>query len=451
MFEALSERLSATLSRVRGQKRLSEANIEQAVQDVRLALLEADVNFRVVRAFLGTVSERALGEDVAGGLTAGQHFIKVVHEELAALLGSEHQALRLEGPTPAVVMLVGLQGSGKTSTVGKLARLLRSEGKMPYLIPADVYRPAAIEQLTMLGRALEVPVYPATVEMGAVAIAKDGVQAARKAGADVALLDTAGRLAIDDALMSELEQIKRAVAPVEILFVADGMTGQDAVNTAETFHQRLQLTGHVLTKMDGDARGGAALSIRAVTQQPIKFMTVGEKLEALERFHPERIASRILGMGDLMSLIEKAQGTFDEQQALELQRKISRNEFTLNDFLDQLRMIRQMGSMQDLLAMIPGMGGALKAGQFDEKQLVRIEAMICSMTYRERENHNIINVSRQKRIARGSGTRPSDVTKMLKQFAQMRKMMKKMTRLGGAQKMMNLAGLAPGGQPPRIN
>ena len=451
MFEALSERLSATLSRVRGQKRLTAANIEQAVQDVRLALLEADVNFRVVQAFRGTVSERVLGEDIAGGLSAGQHFMRVVHEELATLLGSEHQALRLEGPSPAVVMLVGLQGSGKTSTVGKLARLLQAEGKTPYLIPADVYRPAAIEQLTTLGRTLEVAVYPATVEMGAVKIAKDGVLAARKAGADVALLDTAGRLAIDDALMAELEQIKRAVAPVEILFVADGMTGQDAVNTAEAFNQRLQLTGHVLTKMDGDARGGAALSIRAVTQQPIKFMTVGEKLENLERFHPERIASRILGMGDLMSLIEKAQDTFDEQQALELQRKISRNEFTLNDFLDQLRMIRQMGSMQDLLAMIPGMGGALKAGQFDERQLVRIEAMICSMTRRERENHNMINTSRQKRIARGSGTRPSDVTKMLKQFAQMRKMMKKMTRMGGAQKMMNLAGMVPGGQPPRIN
>ncbi len=427
MFESLSERLSATLSRVRGQKRLTPANIEQAVQDVRMALLEADVNIRVVRAFLNTVSQRAQGEEIAGGLSAGQQFIQIVHEELAALLGSEHQALRLTGALPAVVMLVGLQGSGKTSTVGKLARLLKDEGRTPYLVPADVYRPAAIEQLTALAQTLGVGVYPARTDMDPVRIAGDAVAAARKAGADVVLIDTAGRLAIDDALMTELEQIRQAVKPVEILFVADGMTGQDAVNTAEAFHQRLTLTGHVLTKMDGDARGGAALSIRAVTQQPIKFMTVGEKLENLERFHPERIASRILGMGDLLSLIEKAQDTFDQQQALELQRKITRNEFTLGDFLEQLRMIRQMGPMQDLLAMIPGMSGALKGNQFDERQMVRIEAMICSMTPRERDNHMIINGARRRRIARGSGTTVQEVNQLLKQYAQARKMMKSFT------------------------
>jgi signal recognition particle subunit SRP54 len=450
MFEALTEKLSATLSRVRGQTRLSEENIASAVRDVRLALLEADVNIRVVREFLASVQQRALGEEVGGGLSAGQHFIKIVHEELTALLGSEHQRLSLQGNPPVPIMLVGLQGSGKTSSVGKLARMLKEEGKVPYLIPADVYRPAAIDQLSMLARTLDVGVFPATVEMGALTIVKDGVKAARKAGADVVLIDTAGRLAVDEPLMQELEQIRKAVNPEEILFVADGMTGQDAVNTAQAFHERLALTGHILTKMDGDARGGAALSIRAITQQPIKFMTVGEKLENLERFHPERIASRILGMGDLLSLIEKAQETFDEQQALELQRKMSRNEFTLEDFLQQLRMLRSMGPMQNLLEMMPGMSGAMK-GAVDEKQFTRIEAIICSMTPEERINHNIISMSRQKRIARGSGTRPNDVNKMLKQFGQMRKMMKKMSRMRNPQQLMQqMAQGGGGGLPPGL-
>ena len=448
MFDALTEKLSATLGRVRGQTRLSEDNIASAVRDVRQALLEADVNIRVVREFLDTVQQRALGEAVAGGLSAGQQFLKIVHEELTALLGSEHQSLRLQGTPPVPIMLVGLQGSGKTSSVGKLARMLKEEGKSPYLIPADVYRPAAIDQLTLLAQTLEVGVYPATVEMGALKIVKDGVKAARKAGADVVLIDTAGRLAIDEALMQELEQIRKAVSPEEMLFVADGMTGQDAVNTAQAFHERLTLTGHILTKMDGDARGGAALSIRAITQQPIKFMTVGEKLENLERFHPERIASRILGMGDLLSLIEKAQETFDEQQALELQRKMSRNEFTLEDFLQQLRMLRSMGPMQNLLEMMPGMSGAMK-GAVDEKQFTRIEAIICSMTPAERINHNIISMSRQKRIARGSGTRPNDVNRMLKQFGQMRKMMKKMSRMRNPQQLMQqMVQGGGGGLPP---
>jgi signal recognition particle subunit SRP54 len=450
MFESLQEKLTGALGRVRGKQRLGEANIEEALQQVRLALLEADVNFRVVRAFLEVVKQRALGEEVPGGITAGQYFIKIVNDELAAMMGGAHEALRLEGPAPAVLMLVGLQGSGKTSTIGKLAKLLKDEGRKPYLAPADVYRPAAIEQLQTLARALEVPAHPSRPEQDPVDIAREAVAAGRKAGADVILIDTAGRLQIDEELMVELERMKAAVQPAEILYVADGLTGQDAVNTAREFHDRLELTGHILTKMDGDARGGAALSIRAVTQCPIKFMTVGEKLENLERFHPDRIASRILGMGDLVSLIEKAQQNFDEDQALALQRKMARNEFTLTDFLDQIRALRNMGSLKDLMEMVPGMSGMLKNSNMDERQLKRVEAMICSMTLGERDNHQIINMSRRNRIAKGSGTKPNDVNKLLKQFSQMRKMMKKLSRFGGDQRraMQSLQSMVPGGGAP---
>ena len=439
MFESLQEKLTGALGRVRGKQRLGEANIEEALQQVRLALLEADVNFRVVRAFLEVVKQRALGEEVPGGITAGQYFIKIVNDELAAMMGGAHEALRLEGPAPAVLMLVGLQGSGKTSTIGKLAKLLKDEGRKPYLAPADVYRPAAIEQLQTLARALEVPAHPSRPEQDPVDIAREAVAAGRKAGADVILIDTAGRLQIDEELMVELERMKAAVQPAEILYVADGLTGQDAVNTAREFHDRLELTGHILTKMDGDARGGAALSIRAVTQCPIKFMTVGEKLENLERFHPDRIASRILGMGDLVSLIEKAQQNFDEDQALALQRKMARNEFTLTDFLDQIRALRNMGSLKDLMEMVPGMSGMLKNSNMDERQLKRVEAMICSMTLGERDNHQIINMSRRNRIARGSGTRASDVNRLLKQFAQMRKMMKRVSTIRDPRRAMQMA------------
>ncbi len=450
MFESLQEKLTGALARMRGKQRLGEANIAEALQQVRVALLEADVNVRVVKAFLDAVQARALGEEVPGGITAGQHFIKIVNDELAAMMGGAHEPLRLEGPSPAIVMLVGLQGSGKTSTVGKLAKLLKDEGRTPYLVPADVYRPAAIEQLQTLARTLGVPAYPARPEQNPVDIAKEAVAAGRKAGADVILIDTAGRLQIDEELMVELERMKAAVQPREILYVADGLTGQDAVNTAREFHKRLELSGHILTKMDGDARGGAALSIRAVTQRPIKFMTVGEKLENLERFHPDRIASRILGMGDLVSLIEKAQETYDEEQALALQRKMARNEFSLADFLDQLRALRKMGPIKDLVEMVPGMSGMLKNADMDERQLKRVEAMICSMTLRERDNHQLINLSRRNRIAKGSGTRPNDVNKLLKQFSQMRKMMKKMSRFGGDQRraMQSLQSMLPGGGAP---
>ncbi|MDH4246917.1 MAG: signal recognition particle protein [Deltaproteobacteria bacterium] len=431
MFEALQEKLSGALSRIRGSNRLNEANIAEALGQVRLALLEADVNVRVVRAFLDAVRDRALGGDVPGGLNAGQYFIKVVSEELTEMMGGQHQPLAVVPPLPAVVMLVGLQGSGKTTTAGKLARMLKEEGHKPYLVPADVYRPAAIEQLRTLAERLEVPCHPSRTDQDPVAIAAEAVKAARAAGCDVVLVDTAGRLQIDDGLMAELERIKKAALPAEILFVADGLTGQDAVNTAAEFHTRLGLTGHILTKMDGDARGGAALSIRAVTKQPIRFMAVGEKPEDLERFHPERVASRILGMGDLVSLIEKAQQTFDETQALDLQRKMARNEFTLVDFLDQIRALRRMGSLKDLAEMMPGMGGMLKGSQMNERELTRVEAIICSMTQRERMNHQIINTSRRNRIAQGSGTKPNDVNRLLKQFTQMRKMMKKVSRFAG--------------------
>jgi signal recognition particle subunit SRP54 len=450
MFEALQEKLTGALSRIRGRNRLDEANISEALGQVRLALLEADVNFRVVRAFLAAVQERALGEEVPGGITAGQYFIKIVSDELAAMMGGAHEPLALGGPPPAVLMLVGLQGSGKTSTAGKLALMLKEEGRRPYLVSVDVYRPAAIEQLQALAATLDVPAHPSTTAQNPVDIACEAVAAGRRVGADVVLIDTAGRLQIDEALMVELERIKAAVAPREILYVADGLTGQDAVNTAQSFHDRLGLTGHVLTKMDGDARGGAALSIRAVTQCPIKFITVGEKLENLERFHPERIASRILGMGDLVSLIEKAQQTFDEQQALDLQRKMARNEFSLADFLDQIRALRTMGPLKELMEMMPGMSGMLKNADLDDGQLRKVEAIICSMTLRERGNHQMINNSRRIRIAKGSGTRPNDVNRLLKQFSQMRKMMKKMSRFGGDPRraMQSMQSFLPGSGGP---
>jgi len=439
MFEALTERLSEGLRRVRGQHRLSEDNIQSALQEVRTALLEADVHVRVVRAFLQAVRARALGEAVPAGLTAGQFFIKIVSDELTAMMGGANRGLKVEPVPPAVIVLVGLQGSGKTSSAGKLARMLQQEGKRPYLVPADIYRPAAIEQLQTLARTLDVGCFASTTDMDPVEIARQGVAAGRAAGADAVLIDTAGRLHIDDALMAELGRIKEAVQPTEILFVADGMTGQDAVNTASAFHEKLALTGHILTKMDGDARGGAALSIRAITQVPILFMTVGEKLENLERFHPERVASRILGMGDLVTLIEKAQQTFDEKKALELHHKLRSDAFTLEDFLDQIRGIRKMGNMKELVEMMPGMAGALKNAQPDDKQITQVEAIICSMTIEERENHNLINMSRRNRIAKGSGTRASDVNRLLKQFSQMRKMMRRMTAIKDPRRAMQMA------------
>ncbi len=440
MFDQLSEKLAQSLRKVRGSGRLNEDNIQDTLNEVKRALLEADVNFRVVKAFLRSVQERALGEEVQASLTPGQQFIKIVNEELTEMMGGANAELSRTDQPPLITMMVGLQGSGKTSSTGKLALHCTKQGQKPYLIPADVYRPAAIEQLQVLARTLEVPCFDSDVNQDPVDIVGRGLEDARTQGADYVFIDTAGRLQIDDTLMEELEHIKSRAKPHEILFVADAMTGQEAVNVAKGFNDRLDITGVLLTKMDGDARGGAALSIRAITQKPIKFVTTGEKLENLEAFHPDRVASRILGMGDLLSLIEKVESTFSEKEALQLQSKLKRNNFTLDDFRDQLRSMRNMGSMTDIVKMIPGMNpSTLKNANIDESQITRIDAIISSMTLVERSNHNVMNGSRRLRIAKGSGTRVSDVNRLLKQFVQMRKMMNKLTLAkdpGKAMRMM---------------
>ncbi len=439
MFETLSTKLTGSLRKVRGQGRLTEDNIKGTLNEVKMALLEADVNFRVVKAFLRSVQSRAIGEEVQGSLSPGQQFIKIVNEELTDMMGGEGVGLDFKEHDLLLTMMVGLQGSGKTTTTGKLAKLAQSQGRKPYLIPADIYRPAAIEQLHVLARTLQVPVFASRTDMDPVDIVRSGLAEAQAQGANVVLIDTAGRLQIDEALMAELERVKAAVKPQEILFVADAMTGQEAVNVARGFDERLNVSGIVLTKMDGDARGGAALSIRAITQKPIKYITTGEKLDALEPFHPGRIASRILGMGDMLSLIEKVGTAYDEKSALQVQQKLKKNEFSLDDFRDQLRTMRKMGSIKDLLGMLPGMNaGALKNANVDDKQLVRIEAIISSMTMKERQHPNIINGSRRARIAKGSGVQVSEINRLLKQFAQMRKMMSKLSRTSDPGKAMRM-------------
>ena len=397
-----------------------------------MALLEADVHYKVVKGFVAGIKERALGQEVMTSLTPGQQVIKIVNEELTALMGGEHQDLVLTGTRPVSIMLVGLQGSGKTTTAGKLAVHLRKNGRIPYLVPVDIYRPAAIDQLKKLGSQLEVPVFPSDTGMDPVDICQKARVAAHQEGCDTLLLDTAGRLHIDEALMGELTRIKAAVAPADILLIADAMTGQDAVNIAKTFDEALDIGGVVLTKMDGDARGGAAISIKSVTRKPIKFVGVGEKLSELEPFHPERMASRILGMGDVLTMIEKAQSVMDEKKAAELEKKLRKSQFTLEDFRDQMVQIRKMGSFSDLINMIPGMGNMkqLKNLKVDDREFVRIEAIINSMTPQERRQHSIINGSRRKRIAKGSGTRVQDVNKLLKSYAQILKMMKKINKGG---------------------
>ena len=388
MFETLSEKLSGTLRKVRGQGRLTEENLSQTLNSVKMALLEADVNFRVVKAFLRSVKERAIGQEVQGSLTPGQQFIKIVNEELTEMMGGANAGFVETEETPLTVMMVGLQGSGKTSSTGKLARLYQSEGKRPYLIPADIYRPAAIEQLQVLADTLGVYCYPSRNDQNPLDIVKLGLNEAKQKEADIVFIDTAGRLHIDEDLMEELSRIKLSIMPHEIIFVADAMTGQEAVNVAKGFDVRLDISGVMLTKMDGDARGGAALSIRAITQKPIMFIAVGEKLENLEAFHPERIASRILGMGDMLSLIEKVEDSFSEHEALQMQKKLKRNEFTLEDFRDQLRSMRKMGSMKEVLGMLPGLiTSALEEANIDDHKLVKIDAIISSMTIKERQNH----------------------------------------------------------------
>ena len=433
IFEGLAEKLQAAMKRLTGKGKLTEDDVAEAMREVRIALLEADVNFRVVKDFIGRVKERAIGQEVMGSLTPGQQVIKIVLEELTALMGGQNARLTIASKPPTVIMLCGLQGSGKTTHTGKLALLLKKQGHRPLLVAADVYRPAAIKQLQVLGEKLEMPVFSLGDKISPVDIAKAGVQAAGQQGRDVVLLDTAGRLHIDEELMAELVAIKVAVQPTEILLVVDAMTGQDAVKVAEHFHSTLGIDGVILTKLDGDTRGGAALSVRAVTGKPIKFAGIGEKLEALEPFHPDRMASRILGMGDVLTLIEKASQDMDLKKAQDLQKRMLSQDFNLEDFQEQMRQMRKMGPLQQVLGMIPGLGNKLKDVQVDEKELVHVDAMIDSMTPWERRHPDRIDGSRRRRISRGSGTQVADVNRLLKQFDEARKMMK---QLGGMQKQL---------------
>ena len=429
VFEGLAERLQNTFKKLRGHGKLSESDVNDAMREVRMALLEADVNFKVVKDFVKRIKERAIGQEVMSSLTPGQHVIKIVNEELTELMGGTQSRIMISPKPPTVIMLVGLQGAGKTTTAGKLARMLKKQGKNPLLVAGDIYRPAAIKQLQVLGEQLSIPVFSKGQDVSPVQIAEEAIAHAKSYTNDVVIIDTAGRLHINEQLMDELKSIKRTVQPHEVLLVVDAMTGQDAVNVAEAFNNDLGVDGTILTKLDGDARGGAALSIKAVTGCPIKFAGMGEKLDALEPFHPDRMASRILGMGDVLSLIEKAQSTFDMEQAEELERKMRKDDFTLDDFLTQMQQVRKLGSFEQILGMIPGMGGIKKQLgdiDFDGKEIRQIEAIIRSMTPKERRDISIINGSRRKRIAMGSGTRVQDVNKLLKQFGEARKMMKKM-------------------------
>jgi signal recognition particle subunit SRP54 len=434
MFETLTERLDHVFKKLKGRGKLSVKDIKDALREVRLALLEADVNYKVVKDFITGVEEKATGQEVTASLTPAQQVIKIVHEELISLMGGgEDNSLKLSGSPPSSIMVVGLQGSGKTTTAGKLAGYLRKKNRNPYLVPADPYRPAAIEQLRKLGETLGIDCYAPQKNDDPVQIVAKALKLARSQSFDTLIFDTAGRLHIDEELMKELQGIKNVLTPSEILFVADAMTGQDAVNVAKGFNDAVGVTGVILTKMDGDARGGAALSIKAVTQRPIKFIGTGEKLDAWESFHPDRMASKILGMGDVLSLIEKAQAAFDERQAEALEKKLRKDEFTLEDFRDQLRQIKKMGPLEDILGMVPGLGKlkGIKNLRPDEKQLVRLEAMVSSMTAKERRNPRIINGSRRLRIAKGSGTTVQDVNRLLKQFAMTKKMIKQVSKRGG--------------------
>ena len=428
MFDQLTERLEGVFKKLRGHGRLTEANIEEALREVRRALLEADVNYKVARSFIDRVKEKAVGQDVLKSITPGQQVVKVVHEELIRLMGEQHRDLDLSGSPPHAVMMVGLQGSGKTTSAAKLARLYKSRGRRPLLVAADVYRPAAVNQLCVLGDSVDVPVHCAPDGTDPVDICAGAMALAKAEGLDPVLLDTAGRLHVDDARMAEMVRIREVVSPSEILFVADGMTGQDAVSAATAFFEQIAFTGVVLTRMDSDTRGGAALSIREVTGVPIKFVGVSEKLEGLEPFHPDRMASRILGMGDIVSLVEKAQDTVEVEQAQALQKKLRTATFTFDDFLEQLDQVRKMGPLDQLMQMIPGAGKALKGIQVDEDAFVHIEAIIYSMTRDERARPQILNGSRRRRVARGSGCSIQDVNRLIKQFNMMQKMMKRMTR-----------------------
>ncbi len=433
MFDNLSDKLSSIFKKIKGHGKLNEKNIQEALREVRMALLEADVNYKVVKDFAQAVRERAMGREVMESITPGQQFVKVVHEELIQMMGSDSSELDLSGPRPMIILLCGLHGAGKTTSAAKLAVWLKNKKRSPYLVPADVYRPAAIDQLTQLAKKIKTPVHPSRTDQDPVDICIEAREEAAKLGCDTLIIDTAGRLHIDDDLMDELHRIRTTIKPSEILMVADAMTGQDAINIASRFNELLNIDGVILTKLDGDARGGAAFSIKAVTGKPIKFVGTGEKTEALELFHPDRMVSRILGMGDILSLVEKAESAIDEKKARELEEKLRKDAFTLEDFQDQLKQVRKMGSLTDLMAMVPGFSKISKkmpAMESNEKELVKIDAIINSMTLQERRQHTIINGSRRKRIARGSGTSVQDVNRLIKQYVQARTMMKKITKMG---------------------
>ncbi len=438
-FENLSDKLQSAFKNLTGKGKLSEKDVKAGMREVKLALLEADVNFKLVKDFVKTVTEKAIGDEVMKSLTPGQQVIKIVNQELTTLMGETAEKLTFSSQPPTVYMLVGLQGAGKTTAAGKMSSYLRKQGKKPMMVACDIYRPAAIKQLQVLGKSLDMPVFSMGDQVSPVEIAKAAVEEARRKFLDVVIIDTAGRLHIDEALMEELSAIKAEVKPQEILLVLDAMTGQDAVNVAEHFNEMLEVDGVILSKLDGDTRGGAALSIRAVTQKPIKFASIGEKLSDFEVFHPDRMTSRILGMGDVLSLIEKAQDAIDEEKAEKLAEKLKKQEFDLEDFLDQLQQMKKMGPLGDIIKMIPGVNkNMLKDVNVDEKQLVKTEAIIQSMTIKERRKPSILNASRRKRIAAGSGTTVTDVNRLIKQFGDMKKMMKRMSKKGNRRGGMKL-------------
>ena len=438
MFQSLTEKLNNAFKFFRNKGKLTEADVKAGMREIKLALLEADVNFKVVKDFIKMVSERAVGAEVMESLLPAQQIVKIVNEELVKLMGTTQAKLTIAPKPPTVIMMVGLQGAGKTTHAGKLAGMYKKQGKKPLLVACDVYRPAAIKQLQILGEKLDSPVYAPGDKEKPVKIAKEALKLAEKQGYDMVFIDTAGRLHIDEVLMGELQDIRKAVDPTEILLTIDAMIGQDAVTVAEHFNEQLDVTGVILTKLDGDTRGGAALSVRHVTGKPIKFIGVGEKLDAIEAFHPDRMASRILGMGDVLSLIEKAEAAFDQKQAAELEKKLRASTFTLDDYLDQFGQLRKMGNIESLMGMMPGIKpGALKDAKIDEKQLARTEAIIKSMTKKEREKPEIINASRKMRIAKGSGTSVEEVNKLLKQFDAVRKMMKQFTSPGGKRGLLS--------------
>lgn len=443
-FEGLSSKLQEFTRKLKGKARITESDLKEMLREVKLALLEADVNYKIVKEFIATIQEKALGQDVLKSLTPGQQVVKIVKDELVELLGGTESKINFTPNPPTIIMLVGLQGSGKTTTAGKLANLLRKQGKKPLLVACDVYRPAAIKQLQVVGNQLNIPVYANESTKDVVQIAKQAYNTAISKLNDVIILDTAGRLHIDEELMQELKNLKLAVKPHEILLVVDSMTGQDAVNVATTFNENVGIDGVVLTKLDGDTRGGAALSVKKVTGRPIKFAATGEKLSDIEEFHPERMASRILGMGDVLSIIEKAEESFDMEEAAKLEKQIRKGEFDLNDYLAQLKQIKKMGSLSSILKMIPGMGSKLKGVKVDDKELVRIEAIISSMTDKERKNPKILNGSRRIRIANGSGTSVQQINKFMETFEVTQKMMKQMKTDKGMKNMMkNFKGLNP--------